>query len=66
MRSYRTKNQEKRTRIERDTTQKWWRGQNVSFFGNVAVARISENGCNNLNEPKTSPACKLHSIYFYL
>jgi hypothetical protein len=33
-------------RIEQDTTKKWWRGQNVSFFGNVAVAKISENGCN--------------------
>jgi hypothetical protein len=25
-------------------------GQNVSFFGNVAVARISENSCKGLCE----------------
>jgi hypothetical protein len=47
MRSYRTKNQEKRTRIEQDTTKKWWRGSKCVFFGNVAVAKISENGCKD-------------------
>jgi hypothetical protein len=42
----RTKNQANRSRNEQDMIQKCWEVQSCPFWGKVAVARISENGCN--------------------